>query len=102
MDKEKFWDIAEVLSKAEVYHDWEGMSSGEGLEEKVKKAVDVVRGPDDTKEHIEMVSDLLLHFLYEARDQADMEFTEAQVVDFAWIICEMVTTRHWMKSGYKW
>jgi len=102
MDKEKFWDIAEVLSKVEVYKDWEGMSSGEGLEEKVKKAVDVVLGPDDAKEHVEMVSDLLLHFLYEARDQADTEFTEAQVLDFAWIIYEMVTTRYWMKSGYKW
>ena len=103
MKKERFWDMKQVLERhSEGYCDWEGFASGDGLEEKVREAIQCFRFETDDKEIIQIVGDLVMHYAYVCVDQSDMVPTVEVLVEVAWMAHAMVSTGMWMKSGIKW
>ena len=102
MEKEKFWNTAEFLAKSDVYCDWEGFASADGLEEKVREAIKIVRCERDDPEIIQIVGDVVMHYVYESVDKADTMPSMEALYEIAYIVYEMVTVKNWMKSGIKW
>jgi len=100
---EKFWNMESILKKhARGYSDWEGMASGHGLKKMVRKALKTVTYKQDDKEIRQVVGDLLMHYAYECRDQTDIEPSEEVLLELAYVLYNVVTTKEWMKSGTKW
>ncbi len=100
---ERFWNIEQVIAKhGSGYVDWEGMASGHGLKKLVRAAMKPILSKQDDPEVKQVLGDLLMHYAYESIDQADCKPTEAQLIELAYILYEVITTKEWMKSGTKW
>ena len=100
---EMFWNMKQVIAKhGHSYVDWEGMASSSGLKKLVRAAMKPIITNRDDPEIKQVLGDLLLHYAYESKDQAGIVPTEETLIELAYIMYEVLTTKEWMKSGTKW
>jgi len=103
MEAEKFWNMEKILAKhATAYCDWEGFASTEGLEAKVRSVLDEYDFETDVPEIRQVIGDLLMHYVYQARDQSGEEVEVGKIQDLYFVLHDFIKTKQWMKSGIKW
>lgn len=79
-----FWDLEEIISNhgSDTYHDFEGFASTKGLVERAVASLNrngYKREYGDPEEVLNCVRDLLVHWMFESRDQADYELTDNEL-----------------------
>ena len=100
---EMFWNMEQVIAKHGSGHvDWEGMATGRGLKKMVRAAMKPILSKEDDPEIRQVLGDLLMHYAYECRDQAGIMPEKVTLLELAYVLYGVITTKDWMKSETKW
>lgn len=90
--------------RSDVYTDFEGFAQIEGILEKAEKVAGIIAGNDGNIDSVEakpILKTMLVHFLYESRDQADDEVSEDRLMDIAAGIYMVLSCRYFLREDAK-
>jgi hypothetical protein len=90
------WIIADLVKHGQnVRTDFEGLASSRGIKGRADK---IVKSFDHEPEEIqEALRDILCHYIYESRDQADYRPSDRILYEIAGVVAQILTTGRWLK-----
>lgn len=101
----RYHDLAKWFQKkeiSEVYSDFEGMASGSGLDKAADDAItDRLGNMPEEKEFRQLMKDLLIHLMYEDRDQADQEPDHNRTLTMLDTLVRIFGARYYLRADAK-